>query len=137
MAQRTWKREQIRQSMSGRVRAYCRLPSAWSALFRALHTLQIVTLAKSATCKMTPSIQFDLISQGKLMQVNIYMGLGLLSMPYAMRLSGWLGIASLGLITATFCLSAKLLIRSFQTLPPGIPHTYANLGAAIQSSPKA
>ena len=56
------------------------------------------------------------------------MGLGLLSMPYAMRMSGWLGLMALGAATATFCLSAKLLIRAFQSLPPGMPHTYANLG---------
>lgn len=62
------------------------------------------------------------------MQVNIYMGLGLLSMPYAMRLAGWLGLLSLGAATAVFCLSAKLLIRAFQSLPAHTPHSYANLG---------
>ena len=63
-------------------------------------------------------------------QVNIYMGLGLLSMPYAMRLSGWFGLLALLASTAVFCTSAKLLIRAFQTLPAGILHSYPNLGTS-------
>jgi vesicular inhibitory amino acid transporter len=63
------------------------------------------------------------------MQVNIYMGLGLLSMPYAMRLAGWFGLLALMASTAIFCVSAKLLIQAFQTLPAGMLHSYPNLGA--------
>jgi len=67
------------------------------------------------------------------MQVNIYMGLGLLSMPYAMRLAGWFGLLALMASTAVFCISAKLLIRAFQTLPAGMLHSYPNLGVLISS----
>ena len=56
------------------------------------------------------------------------MGIGLLSVPYAMRLSGWLGLVALAATTALFCLSGKLLIHAFDKLPPGTAHTYPALG---------
>lgn len=61
--------------------------------------------------------------------INIYVGLGLLSQAYALRLAGWLGLIALLLTTGIFCLSGKLLVRAFQRLPEGISHTYPNLGA--------
>ncbi len=67
--------------------------------------------------------------------MQIYMGLGLLSMPYAMRLSGWLGLLALMASTAVFCISAKLLIRAFQTLPAGMIHSYPNLGEPLIPPP--
>lgn len=62
------------------------------------------------------------------LQVNIYMGLALLSMPYAMREAGWVGAAALAGAVALFCLSAKLLTAGFKTLGAGVPQTYPNLG---------
>ena len=56
------------------------------------------------------------------------MGLGLLSMPYAMRLSGWCGLLALATFTGLFCLSGKLLVRAFDKMPLHRPHTYPALG---------
>lgn len=62
------------------------------------------------------------------LQVNIFMGIGLLSMPYAMRQGGWLGLAALAVATAVFCLSGKLIVRNFDKMPPTVSHTYPALG---------
>ena len=56
------------------------------------------------------------------------MGIGLLSMPYAMRQGGWLGLAALAIATALFCLSGKLIVRNFDKMPPTVSHTYPALG---------
>jgi amino acid permease len=55
------------------------------------------------------------------------MGIGLLSMPYAMKLSGWSGLASLAMAAMLFCFSGKLIVRSFERLSDG-PKSYARLG---------
>ena len=57
------------------------------------------------------------------------MGIGLLSMPFAMRQGGWLGMGALAVATAVFCLSGKLIVRNFDKLPPDASHTYPALGA--------
>ena len=54
----------------------------------------------------------------------------MLSMPYAMRLSGWLGLGALVLAAALFCLSGKLIVRGFDRIPHGRPHSYSQLGAS-------
>ena len=63
-----------------------------------------------------------------LLQINIFMGLGLLSMPYAMRLSGWLGLAAMAALTCLFCLSGKLIVHAFDKMPPHCAQSYPNLG---------
>ncbi|CAL5228951.1 g12183 [Coccomyxa viridis] len=60
--------------------------------------------------------------------VNIFMGIGLLSMPYAMSQSGWLGMVALGIATAVFCISGKLIVRNFEKMPADVAHTYPALG---------
>ena len=67
-------------------------------------------------------------------QLNIYCGMGILTMPYAMRMSGWAGLGALTAATAVFCLSGKLLIAAFDCLAPGSPHTFPALGAPPLSS---
>ena len=62
------------------------------------------------------------------LQVNIFMGIGLLSMPYAMSQSGWLGMVALGIATAVFCISGKLIVRNFEKMPADVAHTYPALG---------
>lgn len=49
-------------------------------------------------------------------------------MPYAMRLSGWCGLGALILAAALFCLSGKLIVRGFDRIPHGKPHSYSQLG---------
>lgn len=56
------------------------------------------------------------------------MGIGMLSMPFAMRQGGWLGLLALGIATAVFCLSGKLIVRNFEKLPQNDSHTYPALG---------
>ncbi|KAK9806857.1 hypothetical protein WJX72_005136 [[Myrmecia] bisecta] len=62
--------------------------------------------------------------------INVFMGIGLLSMPYAMRLSGGVGLLALAATTALFCLSGKLIVHAFDRLPDSAPHTYPALGVA-------
>lgn len=52
----------------------------------------------------------------------------LLSMPYAMRLSGWCGLAALSVAAALFCISGKLIVSGFDRIPHGKPHSYSQLG---------
>jgi hypothetical protein len=66
-------------------------------------------------------------------QVNIFMGIGLLSMPFAMKQGGWIGMAALAGATAVFCLSGKLIVRNFDKMPPNTSHTYPALGASSSS----
>ena len=63
-------------------------------------------------------------------QVNIFMGIGLLSMPFAMKQGGWVGMAALAVATAVFCLSGKLIVRNFEKMPPDTSHTYPALGVS-------
>ena len=65
------------------------------------------------------------------MQVNIFMGIGLLSMPFAMRQGGWVGMLALAIATAVFCISGKLIVRNFEKMPPDVAHTYPALGELI------
>ena len=62
--------------------------------------------------------------------VQVFMGIGMLSMPYAMRLSGWSGIAALAGALALFNASAHLLVGGLEMLPAGVPRSYPSLGAA-------
>ncbi|KAK9786278.1 hypothetical protein WJX73_008874 [Symbiochloris irregularis] len=62
--------------------------------------------------------------------VNIYVGIGLLAMPYAFALSGWMAFAALLATAGLFCLSAHLIIKCFDKLDPGESHTYPALGTA-------
>ena len=70
-------------------------------------------------------------THGCLVQVNIFMGIGLLSMPFAMRQGGWVGMLALAIATAVFCISGKLIVRNFEKMPPDVPHTYPALGELI------
>lgn len=65
------------------------------------------------------------------MQLNIFMGLGLLGMPYAMVLSGWLGLLALAALTGLFCLSGKLIVQAFDKMPSHQLQSYPALGKAL------
>lgn len=60
--------------------------------------------------------------------VNIYVGLGLLSMPYAMKEAGLIFIAVIVLCTALFTFSGRILVSTFKTLSPGTPLSYQSVG---------
>lgn len=76
-------------------------------------------------------IHFD--NKAAASQVNIFMGIGLLSMPFAMRQSGWMGMLALAIATAVFCVSGKLIVCNFEKMPPDVAHTYPALGAPPNS----
>lgn len=56
------------------------------------------------------------------------MGIGVLSMPYAMAMSGAAGVLSVALCCVLFCTSGKCIAWSMDRLPPGVPHSYPQLG---------
>ena len=50
-------------------------------------------------------------------------------MPYAVALGGWASLAALVVAAALFCLSGLLIVKNFDKVPAGMPHTYPALGA--------
>ena len=54
----------------------------------------------------------------------------MLSMPYAVALGGWASLGALVVAAALFCLSGLLIVRNFDKVPAGMPHTYPALGAS-------
>mmetsp|Transcript_32242 Transcript_32242/g.91443 ORF Transcript_32242/g.91443 Transcript_32242/m.91443 type:complete len:504 (+) Transcript_32242:419-1930(+) len=59
--------------------------------------------------------------------VNLFMGVGLLSLPYSFRLGGWLATPALALATLLFAFSGHLIVEGFRKIDSGI-HSYAALG---------
>ena len=46
--------------------------------------------------------------------VNLFMGVGLLSLPYAIHLGGWAAAAALVIVTVLFGYSGQLIVAGFQ-----------------------
>lgn len=59
--------------------------------------------------------------------VNVYVGLGLLSKPYAVAEGGWTSVVALALLCAVANVTGKLIVRGFAKLPAK-DRTYAGLG---------
>ena len=53
---------------------------------------------------------------------------GLLSMPYAMNMAGWAGLAAILLCSLLFCTSGKMMTWGLEALPSGVAHSYPELG---------
>eukprot|EP00897_Mesotaenium_endlicherianum_P004653 jgi/Mesen1/4215/ME000219S03339 len=79
------------------------------------------------------SLQTD--SQTVLNTINLYVGVGLLSMGYAVKLGGWASLVVLAVSTFVFSWTAKLICYAFDELPPGVVHSYPNLGRAALGAP--
>lgn len=99
------------------------------------------TIGRLQSCEDTAQIELQpqpygtaTFAQTAFNLINVYMGIGLLSMPYAMKLSGWSGLASLAMAAMLFCFSGKLIVRSFERLSDG-PKSYARLGYAALGTP--
>ena len=110
----------------GKEHPYSKLRSMWWAF----PFLQLYVLHRMR------SLQYYLLyhdTKGTAPQVNIFMGIGLLSMPFAMRQSGWMGMFALAIATAVFCVSGKLIVCNFEKMPPDVAHTYPALGAPPNS----
>lgn len=69
-------------------------------------------------------------AQTVLNTINLYVGVGLLSTGYAVRLGGWGSLLVLAATTLVFSCTAKLLCYAFDELPPGAPPSYPALGRA-------
>lgn len=62
--------------------------------------------------------------------INIFVGLGLLSMPFALMKGGWVALVALAILVPLFGCSGQLICSAFDLMPAGVPKTYPNLGAA-------
>lgn len=49
-------------------------------------------------------------------------------MPYALSLSGWVGLLSLASVVSIFCVAAHFIVHAFDRLPADCPRTYPDLG---------
>lgn len=63
--------------------------------------------------------------------LSIYIGLGMLSQPFGLRLGGWAALIALGGTAALFFLSATLLGKASDLLPPGSQRTFPVLGGKL------
>lgn len=61
---------------------------------------------------------------------NIYIGLGLLTMPFATAKGGWAALLALALLVPLFALSGQLICAAFDLMPPGSRKTFPELGRA-------
>lgn len=103
---------------------------AASGLQLVVEALELGDDEPPAACHAGASVQ-----QTTFNLINVFMGIGLLSMPYAMRLSGWAGLGGLLLAATLFCISGKLIVRGFDRIPAGVPQSYSQLGKAALGKP--
>ncbi|KAL4443562.1 hypothetical protein ABPG75_011299 [Micractinium tetrahymenae] len=62
--------------------------------------------------------------------LNVFVGTGLLSMPFALRMGGWVALGVQALLLPLFALSGQLIVWAFDLLPAAVPRTYPELGRA-------
>lgn len=62
------------------------------------------------------------------LQINIFVGIGLLSLPYAFKAGGYLSGVALLVVAVLFCLSGHLIVKAFEYLPLGVARSYPELG---------
>ena len=63
--------------------------------------------------------------------VNLFMGVGLLSLPYSIKIGGWMAMPALILATLMFALSGHLIVEGFRKVSccfwgPQVPHSFAD-----------
>lgn len=63
------------------------------------------------------------------LQINIFVGIGLLSLPYAFKAGGYLSGVALLVVAVLFCLAGHLIVKAFEYLPLGVARSYPELGA--------
>ncbi|KAG0563240.1 hypothetical protein KC19_8G014900 [Ceratodon purpureus] len=66
--------------------------------------------------------------------VNLYVGVGLLSLGYAFRLGGWISLVVLAVVSFIFAYSAKLICWSFDKMPRTVVQSYPNLGTTAMGT---
>lgn len=70
-------------------------------------------------------------SQTIVLFIGVYVGLGLLSQPYALAEGGWAALPLLFGCCGLFATSAYLVGKSLEHLPPGASKSFPSLGMAI------
>lgn len=68
-------------------------------------------------------------------QFTCFVGLGILTLPYTLRLSGWFGLVFLLAAIATFFATAYMMHVCLASLPPTTPPTYSHIAKAALGQP--
>ena len=104
-----------------------------SCALRAVHAMapcERDALSRLKLLKRAGTAYLSTCMQGCLSVANILLGAGLLSIPYAMTLSGFSGVLVVALCCLLFNTSGKFISWGLDLLPPGIAHGYLELGYA-------
>eukprot|EP00271_Cylindrocystis_brebissonii_P005064 TRINITY_DN17004_c0_g1_i1.p1 TRINITY_DN17004_c0_g1~~TRINITY_DN17004_c0_g1_i1.p1 ORF type:complete len:504 (+),score=52.01 TRINITY_DN17004_c0_g1_i1:183-1694(+) len=107
--------------------------ATFGAMLRSSSQVCVAQMSKQEILEQTeqespPVLQTEL--QTVLNTVNLYVGVGLLSTGYAVKLGGWVSLLVLALSTYVFSWTAKLLCWAAEALPPDVPPSYPNIGKA-------
>ncbi|BBN16514.1 hypothetical protein MPTK1_7g06990 [Marchantia polymorpha subsp. ruderalis] len=95
--------------------------------------LSKVEILESFDHEVSRSLQTDL--QTIINTINLYVGVGILSLGYAVRLGGWASMVLQAVLALLLCYSAKLICRSFDRVPPNLVPSYPNLGHTVFGVP--
>eukprot|EP00892_Ulva_mutabilis_P008914 jgi/Ulvmu1/6395/UM003_0023.1 len=72
--------------------------------------------------------------QGSVSIINILLGVGILSMPYAMRSAGAAGVLSVFVCCFLFCTTGKFIHWGLDLIPANAPRNYPGLGEAAMGA---
>ncbi|KAL2611263.1 hypothetical protein R1flu_022955 [Riccia fluitans] len=92
-----------------------------------------VDIVESFESGASSCLQSDL--QTIINTMNLYVGVGILSLGYAVNLGGWASLAILGVLASLLSYSAKLIGRSFDKVPQNLVPSYPNLGRTVFGLP--
>lgn len=85
-----------------------------------------VCQSKQWTSSCEPTIKL----QGSVSVINILLGIGILSMPFAMRSAGAAGVLSVVFCCFLFCTTGKFIHWGLDLIPANVPRDYPSLGEA-------
>ena len=83
----------------------------------------------------TPSETGISVAEAVYNVLNVYVGLGLLSKPYAVAEGGWCSVFALAVLCATANVTGKLIVRGFAKLPDYLPKLKDSLPPELRLSP--
>ncbi|DBB09681.1 hypothetical protein WJX82_002703 [Trebouxia sp. C0006] len=76
----------------------------------------------------TSGTQATTVAQTMFNVANLFIGLGLLSTAYALKLGGWMALLGLAANAACFATAGLMQIRCLDSLPSHLPRTYHDVG---------
>ncbi|KFM27547.1 Vacuolar amino acid transporter 1 [Auxenochlorella protothecoides] len=91
-------------------------------------TIPLLTSVSGSIPDLEPVREGATFTQTLFNVINIFVGLGLLSTPYAYRAGGYIAGVALLLLSSLFCLSGHLIVAAFQYLPVDAPRSFPQLG---------